>query len=405
MSNWQRLLRQGGKVGRALVAALATVFLADACQRPTAGPPIPAAWFGAYVLPTQSGYVVPTQSVTSTAPVAGPAAVAHGAFVGDAPDRKTIRRRIADFEGLVGKKLGIVHLFIPVAAGFPQAACDEIRAGGAMPLISIAFAGDKSLDPILDGTNDAAFRTFVTDAAAWGSPILLRWGWEMNGGHAWSGLRNGGADGGPARYVTAWKRLRALAGGLPNLTWVWCPDAWGLGPDEVWNDPGFYYPGSDQVDWLGVDGYGWRVSSDNLPLAIFNGVRLAGNLLSRFQQTGKPIIIAETAADRTDEQGAAWTASLWQDLARVKNLKAICWFNRDQDGSYWALEADKPVTASYRSGVAGPHIWAPPGNPPAFHPPAPAASPAPYVPPVFMSVWRRGTIWLPSGPRQTSPHW
>ena len=367
-----RLTTCGARWARPLAVTLATVLSVDACQRPTAQS-LPASLSG--------------RVSTEPGPVA---AVVHGAFVGDAPDRATLRRRITDFEALTGKNLGMVHLFVPITGGFPAAACDEIRAGGATPLVSVSFPGE-SLDPVLAGTYDADFQRFVAQAAAWRSPILLRWGWEMNGDHAWSGLRNGGADHGPARFLAAWRHLRALAVGATNLTWVWCPDAWGLGPDETWNDAGAYYPGTDQVDWLGADGYGWQVSSDNPPLEIFNGLRLAGNLLSRYQVAGKPFIVAETAADRSDPRGGAWTESLWRDLARVKGLRAICWFNRDQDGAAWALQPGDPVTEAYRAAVATPIVWGPPAAPP----PTPTPVPTNVWGAPFQSIWQPITIRQP----------
>jgi hypothetical protein len=284
--------------------------------------------------------------------------VMHGAFVGDGPDRATLRQRISRFEELAGKKLAIVHLFIDGTGGFPTDACNEIRAGGAMPMLSVAFPG-RSLEPLLAGRYDDDFRDFAAAAAAWGQPILLRWGWEMNAGHPWSGVRNGGADGGPARFVAAWRRLRQLAGGVSNLVWVWCPDAWGLGPHEAWNDPGAYYPGSAEVDWLGVDGYAWPVSSNHPPMAIFNDLTLAANLVSRYQDADKPIIIAETGADRDDPRGAEWTRQLWGDVGRLLGLKAICWFHRDQDGASWALEPGTAVTEAYRQGIQATNIWPP----------------------------------------------
>jgi hypothetical protein len=285
----------------------------------------------------------------------GQAGVMHGAFVGDGPDRATLRQRIDAFEQLSGKKLAIVHLFIDATGGFPAAACDEIVAGGALPLISVALPG-RSLAPILAGDHDAAFRAFAEGAVAWHRPLLIRWGWEMNAGHPWSGKANGGSDGGGARYVAAWRRLRQLAVSASNLTWVWCPDAWGLGPHEAWNDPGAYYPGAAEVDWLGIDGYAWPVSSNHPPLAIFNDQTLAARLLSRYQDANKPIIIAETGADRTDPRAADWTTQLWADVGRLVGLRAICWFHRDQDGAHWALEPDTAVTRAYRAGVQAPYV-------------------------------------------------
>lgn len=290
-----------------------------------------------------------------------PPPVVHGAFVGDAPTKAKLREQIDAFEGLAGKRLGLVQLFIATKDGFPKAACDEIRAGGAVPMLAISLPGAK-LHEILAGSHDGTLRAFAAGAADWPGPVLVRWGWEMNGDHSWSGKQNGGEQAGPATYRRAWAHVRQQMAGAKNLQWVWCPDAWGMGPHEPWNDAGNYYPGHEQVDWLGVDGYGWAVSSHNDPLAIFNDEKLAGSLLSRFQQTGKPIIIAETGADRTDPRGPVWTERLWEQIGRYPGVRAICWFNRDQDGAHWRLEPGSALALSYRKAVASDHVWGPPAT-------------------------------------------
>jgi hypothetical protein len=90
-------------------------------------------------------------------------------------------------------------------------------ANKKIPLITWE-PGAWKLDDIIAGTHDALFRAKAESLRDMGAEIFLRWGHEMNGNwYAWSGEQNGGAAGGPAKYIAAWRPRRLQLGHLVEL--------------------------------------------------------------------------------------------------------------------------------------------------------------------------------------------
>ena len=93
-----------------------------------------------------------------------------------------------------------------------------------LPLVT--WEPHEPLDEIIAGTHDDIFHMRAQGARDLGVDILLRWGHEMNGNwYPWAGANNGGASGGPAKYIAAYRHVHDLfvADGATNVYWVWCP--------------------------------------------------------------------------------------------------------------------------------------------------------------------------------------
>lgn len=291
-------------------------------------------------------------------PDPGPGRMLHAAYPGDLPANDPLGP-VRDFEGLTGKGLAVVHWFIPLSDGFPTATCEALRRHGSLPMISVS-PGTYSLEQLARGDGDAAMRRFAREAAAWGHPFILRWAWEMNGKSIpWSGLRSGGPGMGPARYVSVWRRLHGIGRqqGMTQASWMWCPDAWGMGPGVGWNHWREYWPGTAYVDWLGTDAYRWPTATDHPLLAMVDGP-LAADFLT---ETGrlfpdKPVMIGETGTSNRDPASAAWVRQAFRDLGRLPQVRAICWFNKDQDGVDWQLRQGTVTTRAYRDTVASERV-------------------------------------------------
>lgn len=279
----------------------------------------------------------------------------HGAYAGDLPTGDPLAP-VRAFEAQSGKGLAIVHCFVALDDGFPTAACEALRRHGSLPMVSVS-PGNWSLEALARGDGDAAMQRFSRQAAAWGHPFLLRWAWEMNGKSIpWSGIRNGGPGLGPARYVAAWRRFHRLSQetGLKAARWVWCVDAWGMGPGASWNHWSAYWPGDAYVDWLGIDAYRWPHTTDHPLLDLIDG-RLAGDFLSTAPTKcgGKPVLIGEVATSNQDAGSAAWITASFAALARQPTIAAVCWFNKNQDGVDWQLRKGTAATGAYRGAIAG----------------------------------------------------
>lgn len=141
--------------------------------------------------------------------------------------------------------------------------------------ITCNFENKYSLDFILNDkkTKEDLIR-WGKNAKAFGTPIIVEWGTEMNGyWFAWNGWWNGKAEG-VKKFKQAYRYIYdriTVDGGADNITWVFHvnnsddPNIYdnSNAPRHVsWNKFENYYPG-DFIDWLGVSVYGALEPSDN----------------------------------------------------------------------------------------------------------------------------------------------
>src|SRR2546429_9938464 len=122
----------------------------------------------------------------------------------------------------------------------------------------------------------------------------------MNGSwYPWDGFHNGGANGGPAKFVAAYRHIHDVftSVGPSRVEWVWCPNV-GDAPAEPWNHDRNYYPGDDYVDWLCVDGYNWGTTQSWSAWTSFHDI--FASWYADFASAGKPILIGEGAPTEGD---------------------------------------------------------------------------------------------------------
>ncbi len=110
------------------------------------------------------------------------------------------------------------------------------------------------------------------------------------------------------------------AQGATNVRWLWVPH----GPstdrlEEPWNDVSNYWPGSDYVDWIGLDGYNFY------PQDPWGGKRPLRNFDDCFGQLyddcasldDQPMIIAEFGTGEFEYNGfdkAAWITDAFKKI-------------------------------------------------------------------------------------------
>ena len=142
---------------------------------------------------------------------------------------------IHSFEQKIQKKLAIVMTFLAWGlpkslAPFPQSWCSMVSKRGSMPMITWepwdqnVECQEYRLNTILIGRWDFYLQQWAEAIRAWGKPVLIRWGHEMNGTwYPWDGTHN---DSNPARYIETFRYIVNLFRDqkCENVLWVWSPE-------------------------------------------------------------------------------------------------------------------------------------------------------------------------------------
>jgi hypothetical protein len=237
----------------------------------------------------------------------------------------------------------------------PIAKLDAAAARGATPLVTWepwAWGGGVtqpaySSDRIAAGAYDAYLTSWGQGLAAWGKPVLLRYGHEMNGPwYPWSDGVNGNGTG---DYVTAWRHVHDVVAraGASNVQWVWSPNI----PDASMPAISTLYPGASYVDVVALDGYNWGTTQPwswwTEPSALFG----PGLDQLRTIAPGKPILIAETASAEAGGSKAAWIKDLLSYLSLQEDVKGFVWFNFNKEVD-WRVDSSASAATAFREALA-----------------------------------------------------
>lgn len=270
---------------------------------------------------------LPYRPATVAPPTSG---ALFGAYVD--PARYSEDSRIAafeDFERLLGRQLAIYHNYHPWDAPFPSRSDQYFAERGTTLLLSWAGADTRR---IVSGEYDALIRSRAEAIGRLGSPVLLRWRWEMNRPNLAQQIHSG------ADYIAAWRHIHDIFTelGVDNVGWVWCP----LSDDLADDNFGDYYPGDSYVDWICADGYA-RSAQQSFKQVFSPFVAWA-------RRVQKPILIGEFGR----AEGRRGSRARWLDGARLyveetPQIKAVSYFQsaRGASGNYSVIKEPSAVDA------------------------------------------------------------
>jgi beta-mannanase len=260
----------------------------------------------------------------------------------------------------VGRMPSIYMWFSNFANSMPSAATlNAIASRGATPMVTVEpWDGSNATDPrytlanIAAGKFDSWFVAGAAAAVAYGKVFYVRFAPEMNGVWApWEARINGNT---PQGYVSAWRHVHALfvARGATNVRWVWAPNVFSPGGTAVDFSP--YYPGSDVVDVLGLDGYNW--GSLDVWQTYSQVFGSSYDALCRLDAV-KPVMVTETATTELGGNKAAWiTSAFTQEIpARTPRVKAVIWFDENKETD-WRVESSAASLSAFRA-VAASAAW------------------------------------------------
>jgi len=340
--------------------SLAALSLALGCLSCGGGSEAPA--------PPVSTFVrnLPDDQIVKTDPVGSDAAATEACYLGwfDGVSQGSLSN-LHGMESETGKKAAMVMWYLDWSNAFPTSACNTLWQAGYVPHITWeAWTGGSMTSithaKILAGDWDTYIDQFGHDIAAWGHPVFLRFGHEMNGDwYPWCSYVNGQT---PQTYINAYRRVhdRVVAAGATNVIWIWCPNASGK------NDPGGItasYPGNTYVDWTGVDFYNWGTTQSWS--SWVQGASILQTPYGEIQKVapGKPMMIGEMGCTPVGGDKAAWiTAFLPALKTSFPNVRALVWFNINKETD-WRFDDTDADLGAFRLGVSdayyltsGPHL-------------------------------------------------
>ncbi len=291
---------------------------------------------------------------------------------------------LTNFTQMTGKHLAVVAFgnFWGDEA-FPTKTLHILDAYGAIPLIFWSpwdkpYNEEKkvpdrfSLRSILAGHWDRYIDSWADAARAYGKPMLVSWGLEMNGTwFPWSGKYYGAGKvighkngqplyEGPELYKQAFHYVvnRVRARKADNILWGFHVNNYS-DPIKPWNRIANYYPGSDYVDWLGLSMYG-KLSSNEGWAEFEDMMREPYNEIGKLD-ANKPIFLAEWGVGEfpPGDKAGFITQALTRIPAEYPRVRlAVFWHERWENGngtiSNLRVNSSPAALEAYRKGIAAP---------------------------------------------------
>jgi hypothetical protein len=214
------------------------------------------------------------------------------------------------------------------------------RQHGAALLIDIDPTS-TSCATIAAGQQDGFLWNYAQSVKAFGHPVIISFGHEMNGNwYSWGWTHTQ-----PAVFVQAWRHVVDVfrEAGANNVVWLWTVNSVNSYEGPIAD----YWPGANYVTWVGLDAY-YFYAHDN-----FSSV-FGPSIAEMRQITSKPILISETAIGQVAGQ-AANIPGLFAGVSR-SGILGFIWFDEGQDSGIfhqdWRLEGHADAIAAFRAAVA-----------------------------------------------------
>lgn len=236
------------------------------------------------------------------------------------------REAVIDREQLLGRPFDIVHDFHAFAEPFPT---PFDRWAATERTLLLSWNGTSAAS-IVAGAHDDLIRTRARALRDLGTPLFLRFWWEMN-----TEDKATWAD--PGEFVAAWRHVRTLfrEAGADRVAWVWCPTAEAFAAAAAkapatgggGTEAARWWPGDDWVDWVCADGYNFA------PVVAGADYRSFSEIFAPFRRwarrTAKPTIIGEFGVlERAAGEKAAWVADTAASISEADgDFGAVVYFD------------------------------------------------------------------------------
>jgi mannan endo-1,4-beta-mannosidase len=219
------------------------------------------------------------------------------------------------FKNATGSNPDVVMYYSGWFVKFPTRFATTVADEGAVPLVQMD-PYKVSVASVASGRWDGYLSAFAESVRAYGHPVILSFGHEMNGD--WYPWGHGQTS--PQTFIRAWRHIVTLFRYLQvkNVTWLWTVNIINNTRGGNIPNPAQWWPGGQYVNWVGIDGYYLKPSWQFAPL-------FGPTITAVRKLTLDPILIAETGAVPAAGQPAK-IADLFAGI-RHYGLLGFVWFD------------------------------------------------------------------------------
>ena len=259
-----------------------------------------------------------------------------GAFIADIPAKKDI----ANFKKDYGKKPYVVMVFIDWGRVVSGNVIDDVYTEDCVLMVTwepwdAVNKKEIDYDGLLNGKYDNYIKRFAKQLKEIKKTVLLRFAHEMNGNwYPWAGTKIG-----KDKYIKVYKYVKDIFDKEKayNVKWIFSIN-WEDIPKEN-NHFTIYYPGSEYVDYIGIDGYNWGATQSWSRWLSFKDLfySVYEEISSKYK---KPVIISEFSCASKGGDKVKWIKEAMGNIKNMPNIKAFVLFNKDKEVD-WRFPPDK----------------------------------------------------------------
>ena len=262
-----------------------------------------------------------------------------GVYEGDAPRSYAGIKR---FARTVGREPNLVSYYSGWYEPFHAAFAEIAARNGATTIVQIDPT-NISLARIAASGYDRYLIRYAKEVAAFGRPVVISFGHEMNGfWQSWGYHHTPAAD-----FRAAWRHIVDVfrQNGATNVKWLWQVNSVSKRTGPIHD----FWPGAKYVNWVGISGYYY------LPGETFKYI--FEPVVSQARKfTNAPILIAETGVS-PGPKAAFKIKDLFHGL-RAQHVIGLVWFDLNKPGSLyhggkWRLEGHSTAVRAFRDALAG----------------------------------------------------
>ena len=271
----------------------------------------------------------------------------RGAYLGSTVgvrEGETGQQPIRRVERAIGRTLAIDHRYYrwdqPLPTDYERA---TYRAGRLPFLNWKAMRSDGSVVPwrdIAGGIHDEWIAEQAARFKSFGAPMYLTFHHEPEDDEAF---------GTPSEFASAFRHVVRIfrEHGVRNVAFVWTMMAWSFDPGSG-RDPMSWYPGTDFVDFIGLDGYNWYPLREGSTWRSFH--EIMSPAMASVKAVGKPVFVVEFGVmeDPNDpDRKADWFREVAKTVRDWPRIKGLIYYDVIKDGWPWNTDSSSRALRGY----------------------------------------------------------